>query len=334
MSRKQLSIGFPSKDISYDDLKTYLFGLLTEEFTLRRGKNKGRKKPTNVKINLSSDQDYNLLVNYKHLINGVPITVQPFLTREERQAQIKDKLARRLYVSNLPLSAVHQDLFDIFSVFGELDEIFLKRKTHKTTRNPFYIAFVTFKTKQAAKACEEQREVFFRRSDYVLELLKCTSTKGESSSDENGNMVVVSPRPHQLAQASVQIQPSMMGFESVRGYGLEQANSVAKQLCHQHSQSTEKHEEEFPFRRICQKSDQTDDWMGQKITEKFDISRVARSQNILTDHEEPTELGRNLGFAEASARLGGCSNIRFNYQDRTRNIRSHRGGVRAPSRKF
>ncbi|WDH23245.1 ATP-binding protein [Pseudomonas chlororaphis] len=71
---------------------------------------------------------------------------------EEGRAEIKEVSGGKLFIANLPLKAIDNDLYDLFSVFGTIVELKVPRRYNKTKG----YGFIEFELPSSAKAALDQ----------------------------------------------------------------------------------------------------------------------------------------------------------------------------------
>ena len=276
---KKLFISFPSKDLAYPDLKEYLNNILVGEISIKRGKNKGKRKPTNVRLIVTDDSDFKTMTEFKHLVKGVELKVQPFLNNQERAALVKEKLCRRIYINNLPLDVQHEDLFTIFKVFDKIEEIFIKQKVEPFTGKKYIAAFVTFSSELGFSKCAAVGQLRFKGTDRLLDLLKFDAVSANSSDSEN----------------VLQVSSGLKSGDTpvLRNEEISRRPAIPNRLARSHGPSNQ----EGPSNTHVESEL---DWMGLPKENKRRISSVLRSPQRY--EYSRTRFGRRVRF----------SNIRFN----------------------
>ena len=292
MSTKQLFIGFPSKKLTPAAVEEYLTSVLTCDYSIKKGKNKGKRKPTKLILSLSNESDFNILTQYKHLVEGVELRIQPFLTKEERTRLVEMKLSRRVYINGLPLAVQHEDVFKLFQTFGKIEEIFIKNKSEskKKGKKRYVAAFVTFETLKGFQRCAKatQGRLMFKKGGCMLRLMKSISLSAGSKHDDS--LVELTSPKAGLTQKRTQMHHSEDGFK-----GSMQASTV---------------ELNMPFVSLRKDDQHKNDWMGQAIKEKFRLSKVVRggpqrSMRCQADLSRMRFRGNNLKFNPQRTSCGG-----------------------------
>jgi len=162
----KLFIGYQAQTTTYNQVKTYLLSSIKNDYVIKKNKNKGKKKPNYINLTLYSAQDYEWLNQTDHKVNGFQLTIQPFMSKEERRRQVEDRLRRRVYVNGLPFTATERQLFETFSSYGDIDEVFFKISDKENQRKT--LCYLTFATKFGLMNCLDSGDILFEGHDLEL----------------------------------------------------------------------------------------------------------------------------------------------------------------------
>lgn len=169
---------------SAKDITTY-FKRLVKVLDLKRIKNKGRKSPGYAILKVGSRKDYDKLMSSPHSINGHSLVLKPYLTPTERLELEKSLIRKRVYVKNLPEYAPVDALTHVFSIFGKIDSVVVKKKQLSDAT----YGFITFEAESSAENCLEQGFIDFY--GHVLEIkdykINHSKFKKELSFGKKGN---------------------------------------------------------------------------------------------------------------------------------------------------
>lgn len=97
---------------------------------------------------------FDKILNTKNFkIKGRKIFKEPFLTGRKLSEKKQKFVNKRIYVSNLSTKITDEDMREIFSVFGDIDQAY-RIVSADGVQQPF--GFVLFKEEESAKRCHKQ----------------------------------------------------------------------------------------------------------------------------------------------------------------------------------
>lgn len=137
-------------ETKFKGLQKYLFERF-EKFQLFKSKNRGKNRSSYAVVSVFQESDYQLLLNTPFRINGEVCEVTPFISEEERERMVAEKLSKRVYINNLHDNITKKDLRVIFELYGDIKELYLKENYDEKFETKY--AFVTFEEKSSVHKC-------------------------------------------------------------------------------------------------------------------------------------------------------------------------------------
>lgn len=176
-------IGSLPPKTSTRDINTYFSSFVTI-IDIKRMKNKGRKSPGYIILKVSTEDEFNLLLSQEHYIGNQKVIVKPYLTPKQRLSLETSMLDKRVYIKSLPASMDQEVLRQLFTKYGEITSIILKKKQ----KSNITYAFITFLYASSASRCLEEGFVEFE--DKILEIkdYKINKSKFEKEIREKQNL--------------------------------------------------------------------------------------------------------------------------------------------------
>lgn len=160
-------------------LKSYFKAILASKFTIKKGKNKGKKKSGFATITVSAREDEETLTTSKHQIDGNELLFQKYKTDDELFLEAANMLQKRIYVNNLPHNVKRSEIIDLFSRFGVVRKVFLKPKKAENTQTGDVElkvnSYVNFERPEDVKKCLDNQPLFIGNN--LLELYQKTTPK-------------------------------------------------------------------------------------------------------------------------------------------------------------
>jgi hypothetical protein len=198
----KLFIGYQAKETTYCQVKCYLLQNITSNYFIKKNKNKGKKKPNYISLTLYSFEDMQWLIKTDHTQFGFELSIQPFMTKEERRQLVQDRLTRRVYINGIPDTATEEEIKQNFAEFGDIEEVFFK--VAEKERDTKTLCYVTFVSKYGMMNCLDSGDLYyegylldlFLTDEYNNRLLDRKATKDLSSpqqSLENKDLSIQSP---------------------------------------------------------------------------------------------------------------------------------------------
>lgn len=163
----KLFIGYQAQTTTYNQVKNYLLSSIKHDYIIKKNKNKGKKKPNYINLTLTSSEDLKWLNETNHMVNNFQLTIQPFMSKEERRRQVEDRLKRRVYINGLPLNATERQLFENFSIYGDIDEVFFKI-SEKDNQKSKTLCYLTFASMYGLMNCLDSGDILYE--GHLLEL--------------------------------------------------------------------------------------------------------------------------------------------------------------------
>jgi RNA recognition motif-containing protein len=136
-----------------EQLMAYFSQFKVRIISLKRKKNKGKKSPGYAILEVSSLQEFEVLLAKEHFLKGKKLLLKPYLSPEERLKKEEFFQQRRVYLKNLPENVTTEQIKEEFGKFGEIESIMTKKKGG-TGR---LYGFVTFEHEESAARCINQK---------------------------------------------------------------------------------------------------------------------------------------------------------------------------------
>ena len=321
MYRRHLFIDFPPKELNFPEVKTYLQSILVGKFDIKRGRKKGGKKASNLKLIINCNEDFNILTRRTHRIRGEELKVQRFLSKDQRIDLVKKRLLRRVYVNNLPLDATEEDLFEIFGQFGRVQEVFTKLKKVDGSEHKYMACYVTFDTAEGVRRCAEKQKnsINFKDTNHVLQLMRPGEGYSETGVGDNlvplcwvDDMSFCAQAGDNQPQKST-VADMMMEKEREPHYKQIECDYRKKpkkkvwanktQRKAKKNMKKEKQEVKVPFISLGENCIQNLDWMGYLVNDQFMMSKTRERQKY-EEYEKVKKIeGKEFKY----------SNIRYNF---------------------
>jgi chorismate mutase len=137
-------------ETKFKGLQKYLINRF-RKFQLFKSKNRGKNRSSYAVVTVFKEKDYESLLNDPFKINGEACEVSPFISEEERERMVAEKLAKRVYINDLKDEVTKDDLRVIFELYGEIEELYLKENYDEKFETKY--AFVTYSVKESASKC-------------------------------------------------------------------------------------------------------------------------------------------------------------------------------------
>ena len=136
------------QEISVEEIRAYLRPLLSDQFFVEKGKNKGEKSMKHALLVVSSSNDFLKLIDREFKIKSKIVSIRPYLSAEERIQVNKDISSRRIYLTSSKSDISNQEIKAILlKLFGPVESCFsLRDQKRKLVQ-----ATVTFRQKDAAQ---------------------------------------------------------------------------------------------------------------------------------------------------------------------------------------
>ena len=152
-----LFVGGLSKSITENDLFMYFssYALVTEVNIVRNLANSESKGYGFVTIN--SIHTARLLVRTKNFIRGRRVECQLASQREDKLKCKEHMKSRKLFVSNIPVTATNQDLEELFSQFGTIHNSYIIRYQDRPINEPY--GFVEYENPKDATRLLKSKSV-------------------------------------------------------------------------------------------------------------------------------------------------------------------------------
>lgn len=112
-------------ETKFKGLQKYLMSRF-KKFQLFKSKNRGKNRSSYAVVSVFKESDFKSLCDEPFLIGTHLCEVSPFITEEERERLVAEKLAKRVYINDLDDDITKEDLRVIFELYGEIHELYLK----------------------------------------------------------------------------------------------------------------------------------------------------------------------------------------------------------------
>jgi RNA recognition motif-containing protein len=309
------------------DLQAYIESQPIGDYTLRKKKNKGKNKKSPIELQVYDREDYELFLFREHLINGVPVNFEQFFSPEEQRSLKNQILAKRVFISNLPLGITAQDLWGLFEKFGQLNNVFIKPSTSqadkKNAKGKQYSS-VTFENESDAQQCGNLRQLRYR-GKVINVFLKKEYEHISSKVNKKKKLIEINGRGTKGERRNFQ---KYRKYEQIYSDDEVKRNKGLRKGREQHSNIDQK---QRTFRRIhknygtghflrmrprfaensafvkLKSTVDRRDWYGARITEVFKICKIVRKEIFDPETSENyNDSGGIVGYNHRS------ENIRLN----------------------